>query len=292
MALGNGLPVVEQYVFPEVVYLGGADLVATWGLDATAAYRAAFDRVARADALLVDDLDLLDEIPQALQEIVRWVEIYQRSERQVVLTTRFEPADLQGLDQRSRDRAESWAMVRMGAPSDAKAIVETLAQQSDAAVDEDLAHLVEAEQPVGMWRLRGAATRLQVRRVTTGTQPRTSDDGDAASEVGRPSVSSKLDMAAIIRAVASHHGLKDSDLVGGARDLRTARARQEAMALGRDALQLSFLQIGLVFGRDPSSVLYSCRRIAAAQAKDATIQHDLRAIRAALGLRQSSERVE
>ncbi len=64
--------------------------------------------------------------------------------------------------------------------------------------------------------------------------------------------------------VALAHGLKVSHLRGQSRIARIAIARHEAMWLIREATELSFPDIGRLFGgRDHTTVLAACRKIQA-----------------------------
>lgn len=67
----------------------------------------------------------------------------------------------------------------------------------------------------------------------------------------------------IMEAVAKDNGFRLDDLAGPRRTAGLAWARHMAMAATRRATSLSFPQIGRLYNRDHSSVVYACQRIEA-----------------------------
>jgi chromosomal replication initiator protein len=68
----------------------------------------------------------------------------------------------------------------------------------------------------------------------------------------------------IVKAVAGYHGLTPNALIGKKRDKKTVLARHIAMYLLREHKDLSYSDIGRMFGnRDHSTVLHACDKIAA-----------------------------
>jgi len=65
----------------------------------------------------------------------------------------------------------------------------------------------------------------------------------------------------IIKAIASHYGIRDEDIIGKSQTREMAQPRQLAMFLCRTKLNLPFQKIGEIFGRDHSTVMSSIRQI-------------------------------
>lgn len=73
----------------------------------------------------------------------------------------------------------------------------------------------------------------------------------------------------ILQVVAVHFGLSPEEILSSSRKRSIAQARQVAMYLCRENLRYSFPRLGRLFGgKDHTSVLYSCRKIAALQRTD------------------------
>ena len=87
----------------------------------------------------------------------------------------------------------------------------------------------------------------------------------------------------IVKAVCSHFQVSVADLRGKRRTRAIALPRQIAMYLSRDLTACSFPDIGSkIGGRDHSTVMYACSKIADAIPSDAELRSHVDAIRASL----------
>lgn len=68
---------------------------------------------------------------------------------------------------------------------------------------------------------------------------------------------------AIKAATAHHYGFKVSDIMGKRKTMSLSRARHVAMYLCKKHTGKSYAEIGRIFNRDHSSVMYGCERIRA-----------------------------
>lgn len=79
----------------------------------------------------------------------------------------------------------------------------------------------------------------------------------------------------IQRRTAEYYKIKVSDLMSKRRTRSVARPRQMAMALAKDLTNHSLPEIGESFGgRDHTTVLHACRKIAELKAQDSDILED------------------
>ena len=73
----------------------------------------------------------------------------------------------------------------------------------------------------------------------------------------------------ILQTVAEHFDISLEEILSSSRKREVAMARQVAMYLCRENLRHSYPKLGRIFGgKDHTSVLYSCRKIAALQKED------------------------
>lgn len=70
---------------------------------------------------------------------------------------------------------------------------------------------------------------------------------------------SRMNVIVICKVVCDHYGVTLDDLFSTRRWQPLARARQDAMCLIRRLVGLSYPQIGRIFDRDHTTVLYACR---------------------------------
>jgi chromosomal replication initiator protein len=79
----------------------------------------------------------------------------------------------------------------------------------------------------------------------------------------------------IQRVVTEYFSISLRDLKGKKRNRSFARPRQMAMALSRELTGNSYPEIGLAFdGRDHSTVIHACDRIAELRQTDAQLNED------------------
>ena len=79
----------------------------------------------------------------------------------------------------------------------------------------------------------------------------------------------------IQKIVADYYSIKPADLVANTRIRSIARPRQMAMALAKKLTTKSLPEIGNAFGgRDHTTVLHACRKVAELLLKDIGLQED------------------
>lgn len=65
----------------------------------------------------------------------------------------------------------------------------------------------------------------------------------------------------VIAVAARHYSVTPQAILSSSRHVLTVTARKVAMFVCRDRLGMSYAQIGRIFGRDHSTVMYSCRTV-------------------------------
>jgi len=79
----------------------------------------------------------------------------------------------------------------------------------------------------------------------------------------------------IQKTVAEYYKIKVSEMYSKKRSRNIARPRQIAMALAKELTQLSLPDIGEAFGgRDHTTVLHACRKVAALRSTNTDITRD------------------
>jgi chromosomal replication initiator protein len=102
----------------------------------------------------------------------------------------------------------------------------------------------------------------------------------ALRDIGSQNSVSKPTPEGILRAVSNYFNLSPEVLKGGKRDKPIALARQVAMYLIREELNPPLNGIGKVLGgRDHSTILHGCQKIAAQLDSDTKLRHDITKIK-------------
>ena len=249
------------------------------------------ERYRGLDALLIDDVQVLEGKPRTEEEFVHTFNALFAAGKQIVLSSDRPPDSLERVEQRLRDRFE-WGLTVEVEPPDLRTRVALLWRFAGDAVDQlpdpDVLRAIATRVPGNVRRLEGALTRvLAVSSVfdeplagsaLARALPLASESGTRSEGIiAAPSVT------AIQEAVSSVLGVPREALLSKQRTPRVTRARQLAMFLTRELTSLSLAQIAREFERDHSTVLHSLKVVAQRNEPGSEVASDIHSVRAALG---------
>ncbi len=248
-------------------------------------------RYRELDALLIDDVQVLEGKPRTEEEFVHTFNALFAAGKQIVLSSDRPPGSLSRLEERLRDRF-AWGLTVAIEPPDLRMRIALLWRFASDAVDQlpdpDVLREIATRAPGNVRRLEGALTRVlavssvfgeplasaAVSRALNRDAPLT-NAGD--SSVIAPTID------AIQSAVASVLGLSRDELLAQNRTPRISRARQLAMYLARELTPLSLAQIARDFSRDHSTVIYAIRAVEQRNEPGSATAGDIHSVRLALG---------
>lgn len=242
------------------------------------------------DALLIDDVQVLEGKPRTEEEFVHTFNALFAAGKQIVLSSDRPPSALSRLEQRLRDRFE-WGLSVPIEPPDLRTRVALLWRFTSDAVDQlpdpDALREIATRVPGNVRRLEGALTRVLAISSVFG-EPFAGDAVHRALPSGEgtdaaPGAVSAPSVEAIQEAVVSVLGVSRSELLSAARSSRIARARQLAMYLARELTPLSLAQIAREFDRDHSTVIHAVRAVEGRNEPGSDTAGDIHRIRGLLG---------
>jgi chromosomal replication initiator protein len=252
------------------------------------------ERYRRLDALLIDDVQILEGKPRTEEEFVHTFNALFAAGKQIVLSSDRPPGSLERLEQRLRDRFE-WGLAVEVEPPDLRTRVALLWRFAGDAVDQlpepDVLRTIATRVPGNVRRLEGALTRvLAVSSVFDEplagpalTRALPVSEGRAETDVSLTAPT----VATIQEAVSSVLGVPREALLSKQRTPRVTRARQLAMFLARELTPLSLAQIAREFDRDHSTVLHALKVVAQRNEPGSDYAGDIHSVRAALGKLES-----
>ena len=214
------------------------------------------------DLLLLDDVHTLAGKEGTQEEFFHTFNSLHEAGHQIVLSSDTPPAAIQGLEERLRTRFV-WGLVADIQPPDLEtkcAILREKAHAEGVELPDDVVLFLARRVRENVRELEGYLNRVLVYFALTGSSP--------SLEVTRAALHHVLpeerhtSPADIIRFVAHHYGIKVSDLKGRDNRRSVAFPRQVAMYLIREMLSLSYPEIGKLFGKHHSTVIYSYEAIA------------------------------
>jgi len=233
-----------------------------------------------ADVLLVDDIQFIAGKESTQEEFFHTFNTLHGTGKQIVVSSDRTPKAMSTLDERLCSRFE-WGLIADVQPPDWETRIAILRSKSttcSAVVPDEVLSLIASRIQSNIRELEGALTQvLALSKLTD--QPLTPDVAETALSNLLPQ-RSKLAPDQIIEAVALHFGVAVAALQGRSRSRAIARPRQIAMYLIRKETGGSLPRIGAMLGgRDHTTVLYGCERIADLIEKDTDLRREVITLR-------------
>ena len=274
-AVGNHL--LKKNPNAKVVYLHSerfvADMVKALQLNAINEFKRFYRSV---DALLIDDIQFFAKKERSQEEFFHTFNALLEGGQQVILTSDRYPKEIDGLEERLKSRF-GWGLTVAVEPPELETRVAILMKKADQAnveLPHDAAFFIAQRIRSNVRELEGALKRVIAHAHFMGR--------DITIELIRESLKDLLALQDklvsvdnIQRTVAEYYKIKISDLLSKRRSRSVARPRQVAMALSKELTNHSLPEIGDAFGgRDHTTVLHACRKIAELRELDADIRED------------------
>ncbi len=214
-----------------------------------------------ADVLLLDDIQFIAGKERTQEEFFHTFNTLQSAGRQVVFTSDRRPADIPGLEDRLRSRFIQGLLADIQPPDleTRCAILREKARAAGLELPEDVVLFIARRVQRNVRELEGCLNRAVAYSQLTNQRITTTLVRTALSELLPEE--HQATPGDIIRFVAHHYGVRVNDLKGRSSRRSIALPRQVAMYLIREILGLSFPEIGKVFGKHHSTVIYAVDNI-------------------------------
>ena len=230
------------------------------------------------DALLIDDIQFFAKKERSQEEFFYTFNNLLEGQRQIILTCDRFPKEVENLDERLQSRL-GWGLTVAIEPPELETRVAILikkSQQNLIELPEDVAFFIAKRIRSNVRDLEGALQRvLAYSRFTR--QPLSIDMAQEALKDLLALHQKLVTLESIQKTVAEYFKIRVSDLLSKKRTRSIARPRQIAMALAKELTNHSLPEIGEAFGgRDHTTVLHACRKVAELLETDSRIAEDHR----------------
>jgi chromosomal replication initiator protein len=234
-----------------------------------------------ADVLLIDDLQHLCRSTYTVAEFLHTLNAFADLRRKLVIACDRAPAGLENLTEDVRSRLSGGLVIALDKPDRVTrlAILKSRAaeyarQRPDGALPDDVIERIADMEDASPRDLIAVFMKLATYADLT-KQPVTLEV--AEQTLGSRTVGTrKTSIEDIQRKTAEFYKLELRDFQSAGRARRIARPRQVAMYLARELTMRSLPEIGKRFGgRDHTTVLHACRRIAALCQEDALFKQEV-----------------
>ena len=238
------------------------------------------DRYRRIDVLLIDDIQFIAGKESTQEEFFHTFNTLHGQDKQIVISSDRPPKALVTLEERLRSRFE-WGLTADIQPPDLETRIAILRSKAErngkevaSTILETIARLVQSN----IRELEGALTRVLAFSDLSG-MPLTPSLVQTALADLLPQRSG-LVSDQVIAVVAREFGISVDDMCGRDRSREVALPRQVAMYLMREEANISLPQIGEALGgRDHTTVMYACDKVADMIERDDRLRRQIIQIR-------------
>lgn len=224
------------------------------------------------DLLIIDDVHIFSRKGATQEEFFHTFNALQLMGKQIVLSAKCPPQELQEIEPRLVSRFE-WGIVLSLEVAKEKAI-EPLLKKKAAALNYPLPprvseYLIESfvSGPKAVMRsLEALILRSHIHQNAHTNQPlfrpmTVQLAKHYLSDLLLAEKQNALTAQKIIQATSDHYGIRPDDILSKAQTRDCAHPRQISMYLCREHLKIPFTKIGEIFGRDHSTVMSSVRLV-------------------------------
>ncbi|MEO7557530.1 MAG: chromosomal replication initiator protein DnaA [Gammaproteobacteria bacterium] len=228
------------------------------------------------DALLIDDIQFFAGKERTQEEFFHTFNALLEGQRQIILTCDRYPKEVPGLEERLSSRF-GWGLTVVVEPPELEtrvAILMSKAAQTTISLPMDVTFFIARRFRSNIRELEGALRRVGANAHFTG-KPITLDFTKDALKDLLALQDKQVTINNIQKTVAEYYKIRVADLLSARRTRTLARPRQLAMSLAKELTNHSLPEIGGAFGgRDHTTVLHACRKIADLKESDSRIKED------------------
>lgn len=274
-AIGN--EIVRRNPAAKVAYLRSerfvADMVKALQLNAINEFKRYYRSV---DALLIDDIQFFARKERSQEEFFHTFNALLEGGQQVIVTCDRFPKEIVDMEERLKSRF-GWGLTVMVEPPELEtrvAILMKKAEQDNVRLSSDAAFFIAQKIRSNVRELEGALRLVIANANFTGSEITPSFIRESLKDL-LALHEKQVSIDNIQRTVAEYYKIKVADLLSKRRTRTVTRPRQLAMSLAKELTNHSLPEIGEAFGgRDHTTVLHACKKIAELRETDPGIRED------------------
>ncbi|HEX2826364.1 MAG TPA: chromosomal replication initiator protein DnaA [Burkholderiales bacterium] len=232
------------------------------------------------DLLLIDDIQFFSGKSRTQEEFFYAFNALIESHKQVVITCDTYPKEIAGMENRLISRF-GWGLTVAVEPPELEMRVAILLKKAEAEkveLEQSVAFFLAKHIQSNVRELEGGLKRVLAYSRFSGQELSIDLCREALKDLLAVQ-NRQISIENIQKTVADYYKIKVSEMYSKKRSRNVARPRQVAMALAKELTQLSLPDIGEAFGgRDHTTVLHACRKIADLRSSNSDITRDVNSL--------------
>ncbi len=226
------------------------------------------------DTLIIDDIQFLREREQSQEEFFHTFNALYNNGKQIILSADSPPNEIPSIEERLISRFNWGLVARVDPPSYETriAIVQKKAHLRGLDINDEIAEYIARQVQANIRELEGALTTIYA-LATTQDEPVSLELAQTALEGQIKLATRHISISDIIDVVTRHFDVRLTDLQSKRRSQSITMPRQICMYLARSLTKHSLEEIGgHLGGRDHTTVMHACNKIAESQEADPKMQ--------------------
>ncbi len=216
------------------------------------------------DIFLLDDIQFIAGKEVTQEALFNTIDSLYQNHKQIVLSSDRAPKDIKSLEERIRSRCESGLLTDIQ-PPDFETRVGIIMRKAEAVgvnITDQMAFLIAEQITRNIRQLEGIIKKLQAYTQMTGNAITFSVIHDFIKDVVNDVAIVKITPQKIIEEISRTYNISEKDIVSQKRSAHIMKARQAAMYICRQTLQMTYEDIGRIFGdRDHATVLHTVKKV-------------------------------
>ena len=232
------------------------------------------NRFRSVDVLMLDDIQFIAGRESTQEEFFHTFNALHSAGKQIIISSDKPPREIARLEERLRSRFEWGLIADIQKPDfDTRvAILRKKAEEEGIVVSNDMLELIAGRIESNIRELEGSLTRVNAYAKLSRCEINEEVITHALRDIAVVRDPKRVTPDLIIDTVSEYYGLGPQLLRGTSRKKEIAQARHVAVYLTREMTGMSLPRIGDAFGRDHSTIINSCEKIASLLESDSDMK--------------------
>ena len=221
------------------------------------------DKYRTCDILLIDDIQFIAGKNSTQEEFFHTFNSLYEDHKQIILSSDRPPKDIQLLEERLKTRFE-WGLIADIEPPDLElrvAIIKKKAEQVSLDIPNEVLTFLAENLRSNIRQIEGAIKKLSALSFLSGKSISMELAKSCIEELLGGAEPLSVTIEKNYTAVQKKYGIRKEDILGQKRNKEIAEARHICVYLIREITEISYPQIGKIFGRDHATVISSYDKV-------------------------------